>query len=124
MDIEGVLQPVMSSNEQPSTFYFDSSTGRLATNSSTSYEERFAYTLYSNYTSSLRFDIPSQKSGGVYYPKFTIADNGSFRAGNLTWGWCPDEENVGDGWYLPGSITLGDIFHGCEAIDGLVAVAA
>ncbi|OKL63200.1 hypothetical protein UA08_01140 [Talaromyces atroroseus] len=124
IDIEGVLQPV-EGQETPAIFYFDSKTGRLVTTSETSYQERFAYTLYSNYTSSLRFDIASDISGGIYYPKFTVAADGSFSAGsNLTWAWCPDDFDAGNGYYLPGSITLGAIAKGCEAIDGLVAVAA
>lgn len=122
IDIVGVLEPVQE-NGSPSVFYFDSSTSRLVTASALTNEERFAYTLYSNYTSSVRFDIGSNIVGDIAYPIFMISDDGTVIAPkNLTWAWCPDEFNVGDGYYLPGSITLGDIAEGCEAINGLIAV--
>lgn len=108
----------------PTVFYFDSATGHLATNSTLTGSERFGYTLYSNDTSSLRFNDVDNISGNVAYPKFTVGDDGLLSAGsNLTWAWCPDDFNVGDGWYLPGSVTLGSIAKGCEKIDGLKAVA-
>lgn len=114
----------MQEGGSPSIFYFDSSTSRLVTDSALTNEERFAYTLYGNYTSSVRFNIGSNISGDIAYPIFTIADNGTLIApNNLAWAWCPDDFNVGNGYYLPGSITLGDIAEGCEAINGLVAVA-
>lgn len=124
IDIMGTLEPVQE-NESPSIFYFDSSTSRLVTDSALSGEERFAYTIYDNYTSSVRFDIGSNISGDIAYPIFTISEDGDLISpGNLTWAWCPDEFNVGNGYYLPGSITLGDVAEGCEAIDGLTAVDA
>lgn len=124
IDIQGILEPAEYATSA-SIFYFDSTSGDLVTDSDLTGGERLAYTLYSNFTSSLRFDLASDIWGSIYYPKFTIADDGTFSAGsNLTWGWCPDEFNVGDGYYLPGSITLGAIAEGCEAIDGLIAVDA
>jgi hypothetical protein len=124
IDIEGVLQPNLG-NGDPTVFYFDSATGHLATNSTLTGAERFGYTLYSNFTSSLRFNDGDNISGDVGYPTFTVGDDGLLSAGgNLTWAWCPDDFNVGDGWYLPGSVTLGSIAKGCEKIDGLTAVAA
>lgn len=123
IDIEGVLEPNMGYGD-PTVFYFDSATGHLATNSTISGSERYGYTLYSNSTSSLRFNDIDNISDGVGYPKFTVGDDGLLSAGsNLTWAWCPDDFNVGNGWYLPGSITLGAIAKGCEEIEGLVAVA-
>lgn len=107
----------------PYFFSIDQTSGRLTTPSETIGEPRVAYILYSNFTSSLRFDIVNQL-GDVYFPKYTISNDGSFKVGNLTWAWCPDEFNVGNGYYLPGSITLGSVYHGCEAVDGLFAVAA
>lgn len=124
IDIEGTLELVQY-NGCPSIFYFDSRTGRLVTDSDLTGQERFAYTLYANYTSSLRFDIASNLSEDAPYPIFTIANDGSLIApNNLTWAWCPDENNVGNGYYLPGSITLGDIAEGCEAINGLIVAGA
>lgn len=73
----------------------------------------------------MRFNIGSNISGDIAYPIFDIVDDGTVIApNNLTWAWCPDEFNVGNGYYLPGSITLGDLAEGCEAINGLRAVDA
>lgn len=119
-----MLQPVQG-NGSPSIFYFNSATGRLVTGSALTYKERFAYTLYGNYTSSVRFNIGSNLSSDIAYPIFKIADDGTVIAPNkLTWAWCPDEFNIGNSYYLPGSITLGDLVEGCEVINGLRAVDA
>ncbi|KAH8689458.1 hypothetical protein BGW36DRAFT_412252 [Talaromyces proteolyticus] len=124
VDIMGTLQPAQYPGEEASVFYFDSVTGDLVTDSDLTGRKRYAYTLYSNYTSSLRFDVQGAWDES-YSPKFTIANDGTFSPpNNLTWSWCPDDFNVGNGIYLPGSITLGPVFHGCEALYGVKAVAA
>ena len=113
-----MLQPVQG-NGSPSIFYFDLATGRLVTDSALTYKERFACTPYGNYTSSVRFNIGSNLSGDIAYPISKIADDETVIAPNkLTWAWYPDDFNVGNGYYLPGSITLGDLAEGCEAING------
>ncbi|QKX61715.1 uncharacterized protein TRUGW13939_08870 [Talaromyces rugulosus] len=127
VDSMGLLMPV---NEDPdpgtgpavaSVFYTDAATGTLCTNSLLTGIQRFAYTAYSNYTSSLRFDTMENNAGlNVSFPPFTLKNGWLTAPGNLTWAWCPDSDDVGDAWYLPGTVTLGSVFHGCEAIDGLL----
>lgn len=86
-DIEGVLQPVMG-QDQASVFYIGESTGHVVTDSEISGEQRFGYIFYANYTSSLRFGFPASLARTVYYPNFTISEDGSFSTvgnDNLTW---------------------------------------
>jgi hypothetical protein len=123
-DTEGVL---VTTGLEQSVFFFDNSTGHLATVSDISGETRFGYTLYSNYTGSVFFDVPeNHENTTVYYPKFAFVDDGGWFVppGNLSFIWCQEGSQVDDPSYVPASvaISLTRILDDCYAISSLTGI--
>ncbi|KAH8699313.1 hypothetical protein BGW36DRAFT_426974 [Talaromyces proteolyticus] len=123
-DTEGVLV----TGAAPGIFFFDNSTGHLATVSDISSETRFGYTLYSNYTGSVRFDVlENHNTTTVYYPKFAFVQNdgGWFvPLANLSFIWCQEGSHVDDPLYMPGSVALSltRVVDDCYTISSLTGV--